>query len=72
VMTDADALEAEVKRTMIAQAGEATLLVDRSKLGVRGLSVVASVSDVASVLAADLAESEVRALRSSGAPVRVV
>ena len=33
VMTDADALEAEVKRTMIEQSGQATLLVDRSKLG---------------------------------------
>ena len=29
MMTDADALEAEVKRTMIAQAGESTLLVDQ-------------------------------------------
>ena len=43
MMTDADSLEAEVKRTMIAQAGESTLLVDRSKLVVRGLSVIASV-----------------------------
>ena len=32
MMTDADPLEAEVKRTMIAQAGESTLLVDHSKL----------------------------------------
>ena len=39
MMTDADALEAEVKRTMIAQAGESTLLVDESKMQVRGLSV---------------------------------
>ena len=51
MMTDADALEAEVKRTMIGQAGEATLLVDRSKVLVRGLSVVASVAELAGVLA---------------------
>ena len=70
-MTDADALEAEVKRTMIAQAGESTLLVDRSKLGVRGLSVVASVADLASVLAVDLSEPEVAVLRNSGAPLRL-
>ena len=43
MMTDADALEAEVKRTMIAQAGESTLLVDRvRRSSVRGLSVIGS------------------------------
>ena len=72
VMTDADALEAEVKRTMIAQAGEATLLVDRSKLGVRGLSVVASVADVSGVLAHGLTDAEAAPLRAAGAPVTVV
>ena len=40
-MTDADSLEAEVKRAMIPQAGESTLLVDHTKLLARGLSVVA-------------------------------
>jgi DeoR/GlpR family transcriptional regulator of sugar metabolism len=44
MMTDADALEAEVKRTMIAQAGESTLLVDSSKVRVRGLSVIGPVA----------------------------
>ena len=39
-MTDADSLEAEVKRAMIPQAGESTLLVDHTKLLARGLSVV--------------------------------
>ena len=72
VMTDADALEAEVKRTMIAQAGEATLLVDRSKLAVRGLSVVASVAEVSAVLAHGLDDAEAAALRAAGAPVTVV
>jgi len=72
VMTDADALEAEVKRTMIAQAGEATLLVDRSKLGVRGLSVVASVGGLANVLAAGVSEDEAGPLRAAGAQVRVL
>jgi DeoR/GlpR family transcriptional regulator of sugar metabolism len=72
MMTDADALEAEVKRTMIAHAGEATLLVDRSKLGVRGLSVVASVSEVSAVLACGITDAEAAPLRTAGAPVRVV
>ena len=58
MMTDADALEAEVKRAMIAQAGESTLLVDRSKLLVRGLSVVASVSEVSNVLVHGVSTAE--------------
>jgi len=72
MMTDADALEAEVKRTMIAHAGESTLLVDRSKLGVRGLSVVASVAEVSGVLASGLTAEQAGLLRATGAPVRVV
>ncbi len=72
MMTDADALEAEVKRTMIAQAGEATLLVDRSKVLVRGLSVVASVADLAGVLAHGLTSADAAPLRAAGAVVRVV
>jgi DeoR/GlpR family transcriptional regulator of sugar metabolism len=72
MMTDADPLEAEVKRTMIAQAGEATLLVDRSKMLVRGLSVVASVAELSGVLAHGLSDSEAAALRAAGASVRLV
>ena len=52
MMTDADALEAEVKRTMIAQAGESTLLVDELEdAASRGLSVIASVAEVSNVIA---------------------
>jgi DeoR/GlpR family transcriptional regulator of sugar metabolism len=72
MMTDADPLEAEVKRTMIAQAGEATLLVDRSKMLVRGLSVVASVAELGGVLAHGLSDSDAAALRAAGASVRLV
>jgi DeoR/GlpR family transcriptional regulator of sugar metabolism len=72
IMTDADALEAEVKRTMIAQAGEATLLVDRSKMLVRGLSVVAAVAELSGVFAHGLSDSEAAALRAAGASVRLV
>ena len=61
MMTDADALEAEVKRTMIAQAGESTLLVDSSKLPVRGLSVIASVAELSNVLAHGLSKTEANA-----------
>ena len=72
VMTDADALEAEVKRTMIAQAGESTLLVDRSKLGVRGLSVVAAAAEVTGVLACGLSADETAPLRAAGARVELL
>jgi len=71
-MTDADALEAEVKRTMIAQAGESTLLVDQSKMKVRGLSVIASVAEVSNVIAHGLSSEEVSALRAARGSVRVL
>lgn len=72
LMTDADALEAEVKRAMIAQAGEATLLVDASKLRVRGLSVIASVSEVSGVLAYGMSRDEVDPLGVANSALRVV
>ena len=72
IMTDADALEAEVKRTMIAQAGESTLLIDASKMQVRGLSVIASVAEVSNVIAHGLTGDEVSALRAARGLVRVL
>ena len=51
-LTDADELEAEVKRAMIAQSEEAVLLVDESKLGTRGQNAIARVTEVSTVLAA--------------------
>ena len=67
MLTDADPLEAEVKRAMIAQAGESTLLVDHSKLLARGLSVVASVAEVTGVLADGIAPAEAAPLVAAGA-----
>ena len=72
VMTDADPLEAEVKRTMIGQAGISTLLLDEAKLSGRGLSVIAEVSDVTSVLAHGLSPEQAALLRAAGASVEVV
>jgi len=72
MMTDADALEAEVKRTMIAQAGESTLLVDHSKTLVRGLSVIASVSEVSNVVAHGLSGEQATGLRAAGGSLRVL
>jgi len=68
-LTDADPLEAEVKRTMIAQASESVLLVDASKLAARGLSVIAGVDEVSAVIAHGVGDSELAAL---GAPGSIV
>ena len=72
VMTDADPLEAEVKRAMIGQSGVSVLLVDDAKLAIRGLSVIASASEVTSVLAYGLSPEQATGLRASGAAVEVL
>ena len=72
MLTDADPLEAELKRTMIEQAGESVLLIDRSKLSVRGLSVIAPIAEIATTLAVGLEEAEADTLRLGGTTVRAV
>jgi DeoR/GlpR family transcriptional regulator of sugar metabolism len=71
-MTDADPLEAEVKRAMLRQAAEAVLLVDRSKLAARGLAVVAAAAEASEVIAHGAEPAEAAALRAAGAAVRVL
>ena len=72
MLTDADELEAEVKRSMIEQAGEAVLLVDDSKLGARGQNAITSVTDVSTVLASSAPASALEPLRATGVNVQVV
>ena len=43
MLTDADDLEAAVKRAMLEQAGESTLLLDESKLATHGRYAIAPV-----------------------------
>jgi DeoR/GlpR family transcriptional regulator of sugar metabolism len=71
-LTDADPLEAEVKRSMIAQAARSTVLVDRSKLSVRGLSLVAEASAVSRIVAHGLSSAEASALNAAGAALQVI
>ena len=66
VMTDADELEAEVKRAMIAQSEESVLLLDDSKLGARGQNAIARVTEVSSVLAHGAPAAALEPLRATG------
>lgn len=68
-LTDADVLEAEVKRSMVERAEDAVLLIDGTKLASRGLSVIAHISEVGHVLAADLDDDETARLAAYGVPV---
>jgi DeoR/GlpR family transcriptional regulator of sugar metabolism len=70
ILADVDPLEAEVKRSMIAQANEAVLLIDRSKLSARGLSAIGPISDTSLVLAHGIAGAELRDLEKFGVLVR--
>jgi DeoR/GlpR family transcriptional regulator of sugar metabolism len=71
-LTDADELEAEVKRSMITQSEEAVLLVDESKLGTRGQNAIARVTEVSTVLAAGAVRSSLESLGATGVTLRVV
>jgi DeoR/GlpR family transcriptional regulator of sugar metabolism len=71
-LTEANPLEAEVKRAMIRQATSPVLLVDGRKFGRRGLSVITDVREVALVLAADASEDRMAALAEVGVEVRRV
>lgn len=69
VLTDADPLEAEVKRAMLEHARCAVLLADGSKLGRAALSAIAPLSEVGTVLVADAPRATVRAIARVGAQV---
>jgi DeoR/GlpR family transcriptional regulator of sugar metabolism len=72
MLTDADELEAEVKRSMIAQSEEAVLLLDESKLGARGQNAIVRVTEVSKVLAVGSVRSALDPLRATGVSLRVV
>jgi DeoR/GlpR family transcriptional regulator of sugar metabolism len=71
-LTEANPLEAEVKRAMIRQAASPVLLVDGRKFERWGLSVITQVREVALVLAADAPEDRMAALAEAGVEVRSV
>jgi DeoR/GlpR family transcriptional regulator of sugar metabolism len=71
-LTDADSLEADVKRSMIAHARESVLLIDGSKLTERGLIAIAPLSQIAIALATDISADPATALGRAGTTVRVI
>src|SRR3954468_12724406 len=71
-LTDPDPLEAEVKRTMIARARQAILLVDGSKFDRAALAQIAEVDRVGVIVAADAPQSALEPLAAAGIDVRHV
>ncbi len=72
VLTEADPLEAQIKRAMIAQSTRATVLLERSKLTGRGLSHIARVADLSSVIAYGVPPDELESLRAPEVTLRVI
>jgi DeoR/GlpR family transcriptional regulator of sugar metabolism len=71
-LTEANPLEAEVKRAMIRQAASPVLLVDGRKFERQGLSVITHVSEVSLVMTADASESYVGTLEEMGVAAQSV
>jgi DeoR/GlpR family transcriptional regulator of sugar metabolism len=65
ILTDADPLEAELKRAMLEQAATSTVLLDASKLSVRGLNAIAPLSELDEVVTHGVTEAELASLRSA-------
>lgn len=72
VLTDPDEFEAEVKRSMLSQAEDTVLLVDDSKLSVRGFSVIGRVADLSHVIAYGMTPQHRARLESPGVDLRVI
>lgn len=71
VMTDAEPLEAEVKRAMIAHADEPVLLIDHTKLSTRGLSAIESITALAGVVVHGVEPGDLASLRARGVDVTI-
>jgi DeoR/GlpR family transcriptional regulator of sugar metabolism len=69
VLTDADALEAEVKRAMLEHARGAVLLADGSKFDRAALSAIAPLTEVETVILADATRARVRSIAQAGVEV---
>jgi DeoR/GlpR family transcriptional regulator of sugar metabolism len=66
VLTDANPLEAEVKRTMIERARESILLIDGSKFDRPGLSAITPITAVDTILVTGGERAHLRSLAEAG------
>jgi DeoR/GlpR family transcriptional regulator of sugar metabolism len=71
-LTEADALEAEVKAAMVSRARESLLLVDGSKFEATGLNAITGVESIGLILVADTARQHITPLRRRGITVEEV
>jgi DeoR/GlpR family transcriptional regulator of sugar metabolism len=71
MLTDADDLEAAVKRAMLEQAKQSVLLLDASKLTTYGRQSVAPLASVSLVIADGLSHEASERLRADGVTLRV-
>jgi DeoR/GlpR family transcriptional regulator of sugar metabolism len=71
-LTDPDALEAEVKRSMIRRARSAVMLVDETKFERPALTEIAAIGEIDVVLAAGVPEPALQPLVNAGVDVRRV
>ena len=70
-LTDPDPLEAELKRAMVARAQHPVLLLDGTKLGRAALSVVATIGDVRTIIAADVGDVSLARIGATGVDLLV-
>lgn len=69
-LTDADQLEAEVKRQMIRRSASPVLLIDGAKVGVLGLTRIAGVEAMRRVVAHGLSVTDATRLLAAGVEVQ--
>jgi DeoR/GlpR family transcriptional regulator of sugar metabolism len=72
MLTEADPLEAEVKRTMLQRSRSAILMLDGSKFERAGLSAITEIQRIAKVLVADATPGQLEQLTSAGIEIEEV
>jgi DeoR/GlpR family transcriptional regulator of sugar metabolism len=71
MLTERDPLEAEIKRAMLGQAAQTTLLLDPDTLTGHGLVGVAALGELAAAVCAGVAAVDLEPLRAAGVALHV-
>jgi DeoR/GlpR family transcriptional regulator of sugar metabolism len=72
MLTEADPLEAEVKRRMVARSRTAVVMLDGSKFERAGLSAITEIQNVQNVLVTDVTLGQIELLTSAGVDMEEV